>query len=115
MTAGTVTAFTPDFDTFDNGRNFAAWMSLVLKLRSTSGKSKLGSVSKMGLTDIRLLLIAGAMSVIRWVVRNGGNPNRWLANLVTRNLEMVAAVALANNMARIIWALSVKKEDFRMA
>jgi transposase len=115
VTAGAVAAFTPDLDTFESGRNFAAWLGLVPKQRSTGGKSKLGSVSKMGQTDIRRLLIVGAMSVIRWVVRKGGSPNRWLANLVARKPKMVAAVALANKMARTIWALSVKKEDYRMA
>ncbi len=115
VTAGAVAAFAPDLDTFESGRNFAAWLGLVPRQRSTGGKSKLGSVSKMGQTDIRRLLIVGAMSVIRWVVRKGGSSNRWLANLVARKPKMVAAVALANKMARMIWALSVKKEDYRMA
>jgi hypothetical protein len=53
--------FAPDLDTFDSGRNFAAWLGLVPRQRSTGGKSKLGSVSKMGRTDIRRLLINGAM------------------------------------------------------
>lgn len=53
VTAGAVAAFTPDLDTFESGRNFAAWLGLVPKQRSTGGKSKLGSVSKMGQTDIR--------------------------------------------------------------
>lgn len=115
VTAGAVAAFAPDLDTFESGRNFAAWLGLVPRQRSTGGKSRLGSVSKMGQTDIRRLLIVGAMSVIRWVVRKGGSSNRWLANLVARKPKMVAAVALANKMARMIWALSVKKEDYRMA
>lgn len=68
VTAGAVAAFSPDLDTFESGRNFAAWLGLVLRQRSTGGKFKLGSVSKMGQTDIRRLLIVGAMSVIRWVV-----------------------------------------------
>ncbi|MBG6178609.1 transposase [Labrenzia sp. EL_208] len=115
VAAGAVAAFAPDLDTFESGRNFAAWLGLVPRKRSTGGKSRLGSVSKMGQTDIRRLLIVGAMSVIRWVVRKGGSSNRWLANLVARKPKMVAAVALANKMARMIWALSVKKEDYRMA
>ena len=82
--------------------------------RSTGGKARLGAVSKMGQTDIRRLLVVGAMSVIWWVVRKGGSPNRWLAQLVARKPRMVAAVALANKMARMIWAMSVK-EDHRMA
>ncbi len=104
VTAGAVAAFAPDLDTFDSGRNFAAWLGLVPRQRSTGGKAKLGSVSKMGQTDIRRLLIVGAMSVIRWVVRKGGSANRWLATLITRKPKMVAAVALANKMARMIWA-----------
>jgi transposase len=96
VTAGAVAAFAPDLDTFDSGRNFAAWLGLVPRQRSTGGKTRLGSVSKMGQTDIRRLLIVGAMSVIRWVGRKGGSANRWLATLVMRKPKMVAAVALAN-------------------
>ena len=113
--AGAVAAFAPDLDTFDSGRNFAAWLGLVPRQRSTGGKVKLGSVSKMGQTDIRRLLIVGAMSVIRWVVRKGCSANRWLATLVARKPKMVAAVALANKMARTIWAVTTKQEDYRMA
>jgi transposase len=115
VTAGTVAAFAPDLDTFDSGRNFAAWLGLVLKQRPTGGKTRLGSVSKMGQTDIRRLLIVGAMSVIRWVVRKGGSANRWLATLVMRKPKMAAAVALANKMARMIWALTTRQQDYRMA
>lgn len=115
VTAGAVAAFAPDLDTFDSGRNFAAWLGLGPRQRSTGGKTKLGSVSKMGQTDIRRLLIVGAMSVIRWVVRKGGSANRWLAALVMRKPKMVAAVALANKMARMIWALTTKEQDYRMA
>ena len=115
VTAGAIAAFAPDLEVFDSGRNFAAWLGLVPRQRSTGGKARLGAVSKMGQTDIRRLLIVGAMSVIRWVVRKGGSANRWLANLVARKPKMVAAVALANKMARMIWAMSIKQEDYRMA
>src|SRR6056297_58631 len=115
VTAGAVSAFAPALDTFNSGRNFAAWLGLVPRQRSTGGKTKLGSVSKMGQTDIRRLLIVGAMSVIRWVVRKGGSSNRWLAALVARKPRMVAAVALANKMARMIWAMTTKQENYRMA
>ena len=115
VTAGSVAAFAPDLDTFDSGRNFAAWLGLVPRQRSKGGKSRLGSVSMMGQTDIRRLLIVGATSVIRWVVRKGGSSNRWLAALVARKPRMVAAVALANKMARMIWAMTTKQEDYRMA
>lgn len=115
VTAGAVAAFAPELGTFDSGRNFAAWLGLVPRQRSTGGKTRLGSVSKMGQSDIRRLLIVGAMSVIRWVVRKGGSANRWLAALVMRKPKMVAAVALANKMARMIWALTTKEQDYRMA
>ena len=65
-----------EYSTPYDRRNFAAWLGLVPRQRSTGGKVKLGAVSKMGQTDIRRLLIVGAMSVIRWVVRKGGSPNR---------------------------------------
>ena len=55
------------------------------------------------------------MSVIRWVARKGGSPNRWLAALVARKPKTVAAVALAHKMARMIWAVTTKQEDYRMA
>lgn len=61
---------------------------------------KRGAVSKMGQTDFRRLLIVGAMSGTRWVVRKGGRGNRWLATLVARKPKMAATVALANKLAR---------------
>jgi transposase len=115
VTAGAVAAFAQDLDTFDSGRNFAEWLGLVPRQRSTGGKTRLGSVSKTGQTDIRRLLIVGAMSMIRWVVRKGGSTNRWLAGLVARKPKIVAAVALANKMARMIWAMTTKQENYRMA
>lgn len=115
VTAGAISAFAPDLAIFDSGRNFAAWLGLVPRQHSTGGKTRLGAVSKMGQCDIRRLLIVGAMSVIRWVVRKGGSANRWLASLVARKPRMVAAVALANKMARMVWAMTTKGEDYRMA
>ena len=93
VTAGAVAAFAPDMFTFESGRNFAAWLGPVPRRRSTGGKARLGAVSKMGQTDIRRRLVVGAMSVIRWVARTGGRPNRWLAALVARRPKTVAAVA----------------------
>ena len=65
VTAGAIMAFAPDLRTFDSGRNFAPWLGLVPRQRSTGGKSRLGSMSKMGQSDIRKLLVVGAMSRIR--------------------------------------------------
>lgn len=68
-----------------------------------------GSVSKMGQADIRKLLIVGAMSRIRWIVRKGVLPDNWLGHVLGRKPRMVAAVALANKMARMIWAMMTRE------
>jgi len=115
VTAGAIMAFAPDLRTFASGRNFAAWLGLVPRQRSTGGKPKLGSMSKMGQSDIRKLLVVGAMSRIRWIVRKGTLPDNWLGRLMARRPRMVVAVALANKMARIIWAMMTREEDCRLA
>ncbi|WP_206240208.1 IS110 family RNA-guided transposase [Novosphingobium terrae] len=115
VTAGAIMAFAPDLRTFANGRNFAAWLGLVPRQRSTGGKAKLGSMSKMGQSDIRKLLVVGAMSRIRWIVRKGVLPDNWLGRLMGRKPRMVAAVALANKMARIVWAIMTREENYKLA
>jgi transposase len=115
VTAGAIMAFAPDLHTFASGRNFAAWLGLVPRQRSTGGKTRLGSVSKMGQADIRKLLIVGAMSRIRWIVRKGVLPDNWLGRVLGRKPRMVAAVALANKMARMVWAMMTRQENYRMA
>lgn len=69
----------------------------------------------MGQTDIRKLLIVGAMSLIRWIVRKGVLTDNWLGAILGRKPRMVAAVALANKMARIIWAMMTREQCYRMA
>ena len=115
VTAGAIMAFAPDLRTFASGRNFAAWLGLVPRQRSTGGKARLGGMSKMGQSDIRKLLIVGAMSRIRWIVRKGVLPDNWLGRLLARKPRMVAAVALANKMARVIWAMMTREENYRLA
>lgn len=66
-------------------------------------------------TDIRKLLIVGAMSLIRWIVRKGVLPDNWLEVILGRKPRMVAAIALANKMARIIWAMMTREQNYRMA
>jgi transposase len=88
---------------------------MLPRQRSTGGKIRLGSVSKMGPTDIRGLLIVGAMSRIRWIVRKGVLPDNWLGRVLGRKPRMVAAVALANKMARMVWAMMTREQDYRMA
>ncbi|QDG93862.1 IS110 family transposase (plasmid) [Rhizobium sp. NIBRBAC000502774] len=115
VTAGAILAFAPDLHAFKSGRNFAAWLGLVPRQYSTGGKTRLGGVSKMGQTDIRRLLVVGAMSIIRWIVRKGTFPDNWLGHMLGRKPRMVAAVALANKMARIIWAMMTREQNYRMA
>ena len=115
MTAGAVLAFAPDLRAFSSGRNFAAWLGLVPRQHSTGGKTRLGSVRKMGQNDIRKLLIVGTMSRIRWIVRKGVLPDNWLGRVLGRKPRMVAAIALANKMARIIWAMMTREQNYRMA
>ena len=98
---------------FKRGRDFAAWIGLVPRQASTGGKQRLGKASKMGQRDIRRLLITGAMAVIRWALRRGAPRNPWLARMLERKPPMVAAFALANKMARGIWARLIRGEDYR--
>jgi transposase len=104
-------------DSFKRGRDFAAWLGLVPLQKSTGGKQRLGKMSKMGQRDIRRLLIIGAMSAVNAVSRKGalkGAPEgSWLARMMARKPRMLVAIALANKMARGIWAMLTKGEDYR--
>jgi len=77
------------------------------------GKQKLGATSKMGERTLRRLLIIGASAVVRWATRKGPPPRSWLASMIARKPQMLVRVALANKMARIIWALMVKGGLYR--
>ena len=76
---------------------------------TTGGKPRLGKISKMGQRDLRRLLITGAMAV----VRRGETRDPWLARMLSRKPKMLVVVALANRMARIVWALMTKREIYR--
>lgn len=108
-----ITAFAPDIGEFRRGRDFAAWLGLVPRQHSSGGKQKLGRTSKMGQRDIRRLLIVGAMSIVHWRGRDGGRPGSWLARMLNRKPRMLVAIALANKMARMVWAMLVREEDYR--
>jgi transposase len=103
--ATAIEAFAPPMEGFASGRDFAAWLGLTPKQHSTGGKPRLGGMSKMGQRDLRRLLIAGAMAVVRWAARHGAPEGSWLARMLQRKPRKVVAVALANKNARIIWAL----------
>ncbi|MEC8195289.1 MAG: IS110 family transposase [Pseudomonadota bacterium] len=113
ITALAIETFAPDLASFRRGRDFSAWLGLVPKQHSTRGKSRLGKTSKMGQRDIRTLLISCAMAVLQAVERFDTPGNEWLKRLLARKLRMVAAIALANKMARGLWAMITKQEEYR--
>lgn len=113
ITAAAIEAFAPALEGFRRGRDFAAWLGLVPRQHSTGGKERLGRVSKMGQRDIRRLLVSGAMSVIRWAKRKPERTEPWVLGLLARKPLLVAAIALANKMARQIWAVATKLENYR--
>ena len=125
LTALAVEAFAPDMTSFRRGRDFAAWLGLVPRQRSSGGKDRLGRVSKAGQADIRRLLVIGAMSRLNWLGRRSIPEGLWLARLLAKKPRLLVAIALANSerrratgpsaprTARAIWAMLTKKEDYR--
>jgi transposase len=100
---------------FKSGRHFASWLGLTPKEHSTGGKQRLGGISRKGNERLRQLLVVGAMSVIRFAKPGSKSASAWLLNLLNRRPRKVAAVALANKMARIAWAMMTSGEDYRKA
>jgi transposase len=113
MTAMAIDTFAPPMDVFKNGRALSAWLGLVMRQYSSSGKERLGRVSKAGQADIRRLLIIGAMSRLTWLARKSIHERSWLAQMMARKPKMLVAIALANKMARIIWAMLTKGTDYQ--
>jgi len=111
--ASAIQAFAPPLESFRCGRDFSAWLGLVPRQHSTGGKPRLGKMSKMGQRDLRRLLVSGAMATIGWAVRRGGTSDPWLARMLAHKPRMLVAVALANRMARIAWALMTRGENYR--
>jgi transposase len=112
ITASTLVASIGDAKSFSSGRQVASWLGLVPKQHSSDGKSVLLGMSKRGDSYLRTLLIHGARSAIR-AAQGKTNQEGWLHDLLQRRNQNVAAVALANKNARIVWALLAHDREFR--
>lgn len=114
ITASLISAAVPDPTLFGSGRQFAAWLGLTPKPRSSGGKERLGRISKQGDASIRRLLVIGATSVIRRARGDeAGRP--WVSKLLERKPARLVSVALANKTARIAWAVLTRGEVFKAA
>src|SRR5712691_7912450 len=96
---------------FRSGRHFAAWLGITPKEDSTGGRCRPGRISRQGDESLRRLLVLGATARIRFA--KPGSASTWLVNLLARKPKKLAAVALANKMARILWAMMVRGETYR--
>jgi len=114
MLATALVASVGDPKVFRSGRNFSAWVGLVPKQHSSGGKDRLGSISKQGDRYLRSLFVAGALSVIRYAKIHGTKHRPWLTALLARKPTKVAAIALANKLARMAWAMMARGERYRI-
>lgn len=113
ITASALVASIGNARNFENGRQLAAWLGLVPRQNSSGGKQTLLGISKRGDTYMRTLLIHGARAVIRVAERKAAHAGSWLAGVMGRRNKNVAAVALANKNARIVWALLAQDRDYK--
>jgi len=113
MLATAVVASVADAKAFRSGRNFSAWVGLVPKQHSSGGQDRLGHISKQGDRYLRGLFVAGALAVIRYAKIYGTRHRPWLTALLARRPTKVTAIALANKIARMTWAMMVKGERYK--
>ena len=111
--ATALVASVADPKAFRSGRNFSAWIGLVPKQHSSGGKDRLGSISKQGDRYLRSLFMAGALAVIRYAKIHGSRHRPWLTALLARRPSKVAAIALANKIARMVWAMMARGERYK--
>jgi transposase len=98
---------------FRSGRDFSAWIGLTPKQNSSGGKERLGGITKQGNRYLRSLFTAGALAVIRYAKLHGAAHRPWLTALLARRPTKVAAIALANKIARMAWAMMARGEHYR--
>ena len=113
VTATALLAIAPPPGTFNRGRDFAAWLGLVPRQHSSGGKERLGAITRMGERTLRRLLILGASAVVRHASSRGAPEGSWLAGMLARKPRMLVTVALANKMARIVWAVMRSGQSYR--
>jgi transposase len=111
ISATAIAALAPPAETFAQGRDFAAWLGLTSKM--PGGKQKLGATSKLGERTLRRLLIIGSSAVVQQASKRRAPKGSWLEQMLAHKPRMLVTVALANKMARIVWGLLVKQENYR--
>lgn len=105
VTAATIKAYVPDALLFKSSRQFASWLGLAPRAHNSGGKSRSGSISKRGNPVLRALLFISGMTLVRQAKAKPQSVDAWLTRLVERRPYKVAAIAAANKIARVIWAL----------
>ena len=113
ITASLITASVPDPSAFKSGRDMAAWLGLTPRQNSSGGKQSLGGITKQGNRHIRALLVLAATSLLRAVEKRQGHLRDWIVALRARKPARLVTVAIANKLARIIWAVLTTGEVFR--